>query len=60
MGMPLVDCDTVNRMKTPPCNIFSWGGNHPKVMFEFNLNLISNTIFLNINGSNSPKAVGKK
>jgi len=31
MGMPLVDCDTVNRMKTPPCNIFSWGGNHPKI-----------------------------
>jgi len=31
IGMPLVDCDTVNRFEKPPCNIFSWGGNHPKV-----------------------------
>jgi len=30
-GVPLVDCDTINKMDEPPCNIYSWGGNHPKV-----------------------------
>jgi len=30
-GVPLVDCDTINKVKEPPCNIYSWGGNHPKV-----------------------------
>lgn len=30
-GVPLVDCDTINKMEEPPCTIYSWGGNHPKV-----------------------------
>jgi len=30
-GVPLVDCDTINKITEPPCNIYSWGGNHPKI-----------------------------
>jgi hypothetical protein len=36
VGVPLVDCDTVDKLEKPPCNIYSWGGNHPKVNFFYN------------------------
>ena len=31
LGMPLVDCETLDRLPEPPCSIYSWGGNHPLV-----------------------------
>jgi len=31
LGMPLVDCETLDRLPEPPCSIYSWGGNHPMV-----------------------------
>jgi len=29
LGKPIIDCDTIDKIKEPPCNIYSWGGNHP-------------------------------
>ena len=37
LGMPLVDCETLDRLPEPPCSIYSWGGNHPMV----SINLIA-------------------
>ena len=37
LGMPLVDCETLDRLPEPPCSIYSWGGNHPLV----SINLIA-------------------
>ena len=34
-GKPIVDCDTIDKLKEPPCNIYSWGGNHPMVSNEY-------------------------
>jgi len=31
VGVPLVDCDTLDKLEKPPCNIYSWGGSHPKI-----------------------------